>query len=970
MTTITLKFYAYLDSSWTDITSDVLVEGGARASWGIRDNKPYSFVAETGQMTFSVKNNDGRYLPGGSNVRSNDWKKGCKIKAVFNDSHIRFYGAIDQMQIITGGTLRSVNVVVLDWLDYAAKYPMNNPAIMEDATADEALTTIVNAMPIQPLDTEFDTGNNVFPYVFSDTALKTFAYSEFQKLANSELGWMYLQKDKTTGEKLVFKNSTGFLENQSVKTISVPLTTSYLLQENGDFLLQETGDKLLLSGSTIQDVEIDNTMIDMQMSYGDNLINKVYTSVYPSSRAQNASLLYELQSPTYIPAGEQRVFTIEFRDPSSKRLVAAITPTEAYPTTLIHFDEGTNETSIKEESGKAWDVSLDAVLWTQEKKFGRSSLYLDGTGAYAEAVTQSQDYDLGTGDFTIEWWEYRFNADSGEAIIVRAKDTTYSPFVLGYSDGTSARVYMSSNGSSWDIANSRFLGVIPTNAWTHYAVCRSGTTFFAFQNGVIQDTWTSAAALGSTTDFLAIGKYVSAYATVLVDEFRMIKGEAKYTAPFTPPTEAFVLSGLFYQAYTEETVAGTELTDDFAVSLQYGASGAEVTVANNSSQNGYLTALNIYSFAIDSESPITDIQENQASYEEYGYHTTSINQTYKDKLDEGKNFAAKVVAENSEPSAKINSVTMNANRSDAHAQAFLDTDVGDVVRIAESDSETDAAFRIHGMSWEASPSGVSANAVNVNYSWILKEVRKTLLDCAVDTSYVSGGVYPEVDFGYIQELNIDNRLWSAWVKIKANGSFTDQYATPFLCLRSGTGGYYISANLNDSNNLIIRLQSNYYTTSGVWAGEIAGASFDTWYHIAVRYNRANKANIPSIYINGVSKTITTSSTPAGGVYGEAGITLRTGGLFTVEESGTIKDARIYDASKISTNYDAFVANLYAAGANANGDKTGLLFNAFGVTLKDYNAYLNAAMPSTSTFYDSVNRYAGTPNNSPILRATT
>ena len=115
------------------------------------------------------------------------------------------------------------------------------------------------------------------------------------------------------------------------------------------------------------------------------------------------------------------------------------------------------------------------------------------TSSSTSAESSSQDFEFGTGDFVVEWWEYRYSNDA--ATIVRDATVTVPPFALGLANGgANLLVNMSSDGATLDIANNKSLGAIGLNAWNHFEVNRNGTTFRCFKNGTQTDTWTSSAA--------------------------------------------------------------------------------------------------------------------------------------------------------------------------------------------------------------------------------------------------------------------------------------------------------------------------------------------------------------------------------------------------------------------------------------------------------------------------------------------
>lgn len=210
---------------------------------------------------------------------------------------------------------------------------------------------------------------------------------------------------------------------------------------------------------------------------------------------------------------------------------------------LLHFYGVTGVVDIYDHSPAKRGRMIfggSAQISTVQSKFGTSSLLLNGTTDHL-LVDTSSDFEFGAGDWTIDWWEYRTAAATGKCVVARDYTLSFSPFLLGFDSGTGIRqVYMTSNGSSWDIASAKTLGAFTINNWNHCAVTRSGNTFRTFLNGVQQDTWTSAAALFANAGYFSIGRaqntlYFSGY----IDEFRVVKGVAKWTANFTAPTAPY-----------------------------------------------------------------------------------------------------------------------------------------------------------------------------------------------------------------------------------------------------------------------------------------------------------------------------------------------------------------------------------------------------------------------------------------------
>ena len=200
---------------------------------------------------------------------------------------------------------------------------------------------------------------------------------------------------------------------------------------------------------------------------------------------------------------------------------------------LLHGDGANNGTTFVDSSSANRVVTRvgNSITSTAQYKYGTASIAMDGSGD-ALTVPASTAFSYGSGDFTIEMWLYlntlagfQYLFDSGlSATFVRIQDSGY---FLMYFEGAS-------------------FGAIPVtlalNAWKHVAVTRSGTSVKLFYDGNAVFSGTSSATAGNSTNSLTIGNYgglgnfgVNGY----IDEFRITKGVARYTANYTPPSAAF-----------------------------------------------------------------------------------------------------------------------------------------------------------------------------------------------------------------------------------------------------------------------------------------------------------------------------------------------------------------------------------------------------------------------------------------------
>jgi len=203
------------------------------------------------------------------------------------------------------------------------------------------------------------------------------------------------------------------------------------------------------------------------------------------------------------------------------------------------IDNSTNAFTIT-RNGDAKVSALQPFGGSNLTKY--SSVYFDGTGDSLK-ILNNPNINLGSGDFTLECWVY-FNAVNIQVTIINKgwnSSSAYASYLIWMQNDATLRFLASSNGSSWDIANEKVMGTMTSGSWIHIAVTRSGTTFRAFVNGVINDsfTFTSSASLANiAAQTLFIGDRTNGDTSLngYISDVRITNGYARYTTTFTPPT--------------------------------------------------------------------------------------------------------------------------------------------------------------------------------------------------------------------------------------------------------------------------------------------------------------------------------------------------------------------------------------------------------------------------------------------------
>lgn len=231
------------------------------------------------------------------------------------------------------------------------------------------------------------------------------------------------------------------------------------------------------------------------------------------------------------------------------------------PNLLIQFNGANAATSYTAETGQTLTFVGNAQLSTAAKKFGPSSLLLDGTGDYV-SVPDSADWNFGTGDFTIDFWINWDNIAKFGHIIGQYQDSDNCWQLYTYTDSMLyfANVSGGTTSSSFGID----LSGLSTGTWYHIAFVRNGSTTLIFINGVSQSVTTYAAwgTMPDRAEALMIGGNTQGTRDTdgYIDELRVTKGTALWTADFTPPVMPLSLS--HYKC--NDDAASTAVTDDGA----------------------------------------------------------------------------------------------------------------------------------------------------------------------------------------------------------------------------------------------------------------------------------------------------------------------------------------------------------------------------------------------------------------------
>ena len=208
-----------------------------------------------------------------------------------------------------------------------------------------------------------------------------------------------------------------------------------------------------------------------------------------------------------------------------------------------------------------------------------STKFSDNRLLEIHGAESNEDFRLSNGSFTIEFWAY-------------VADTTNSTFVGLFENNPARRSWQFearsdqalrfewwTDGSSGTALTSS-TGAFIRDRWQHFAVVRNGTALNIYVDGTsVANTTTSDTFYENTIEPLSIGGIFQSGAltqgvTGFISNLRIIKGEAIYTANFTPPTSELTVTSntvvlacqspgnVFQEATGKTVVARTTSTND------------------------------------------------------------------------------------------------------------------------------------------------------------------------------------------------------------------------------------------------------------------------------------------------------------------------------------------------------------------------------------------------------------------------
>lgn len=165
------------------------------------------------------------------------------------------------------------------------------------------------------------------------------------------------------------------------------------------------------------------------------------------------------------------------------------------------------------------------------------SNYFGGTSYLS--IANNANLNLGSSNFTIEFWVYAPSSTNPNAIISKGNTSSLGSdaWSVEWTNTTGTLGFGSGAFNAW--AAPIVTGTVTLNSWNHVAVVRNGTTHTLYVNGILASTATASYTVTSAGSlYIGTGWYdpSSRYFVGYISNARLVIGTAVYTSNFSPST--------------------------------------------------------------------------------------------------------------------------------------------------------------------------------------------------------------------------------------------------------------------------------------------------------------------------------------------------------------------------------------------------------------------------------------------------
>lgn len=207
-------------------------------------------------------------------------------------------------------------------------------------------------------------------------------------------------------------------------------------------------------------------------------------------------------------------------------------PAFASVSALLHFNGTNGSTTITDQvAGNTWTAVGGAAISTAQSAFGGASLLVAGASNSSIKMPTSSKYDVGTGDWAIEFrWRYSGAPQTSARIFQTRDGDVFAGLSVLVNSTSQIQLYLSSNGSSFDILNGNIVASMTQGSWNAVIIQRRGGFIETYLNGALVTILLidpSASIYYNSSDTVIIGGNATSSSRSMnayIDEFRFTKG--------------------------------------------------------------------------------------------------------------------------------------------------------------------------------------------------------------------------------------------------------------------------------------------------------------------------------------------------------------------------------------------------------------------------------------------------------------
>ena len=211
---------------------------------------------------------------------------------------------------------------------------------------------------------------------------------------------------------------------------------------------------------------------------------------------------------------------------------------DSYTKLMAFFNGADGAAPGTAETGQTLTAFGGAALDTAQKKNGTASVLLDANDGVT--VPDSADWIFGTDPFTLDAW-VRFNSTGSTYHMIASQGAGGGVQFMWYWQGNLLRLQIYGAGPA--ITLDCYCSWTPlTGQWYHVALCRTGSSWYMYIDGVAQSLTLAAggysANWGNYDTAFCIGIQSASGANGFdgwIDNFRVSNGICRWTSTFTPP---------------------------------------------------------------------------------------------------------------------------------------------------------------------------------------------------------------------------------------------------------------------------------------------------------------------------------------------------------------------------------------------------------------------------------------------------